>query len=113
MEQWINFLGGRPYEGWIQCFPIGWLGRLQEDLCVEIMQCIGGRSRQSAFIKFIWDIRIILGLSFFSWVDGRIVGEMEISLEGIVRVHDKPRFMDKYLDRIPFLYLAESMEIIW
>ena len=39
-------LGGRPYEGWIQCLLMGLLGNLQDAPCVDTTQGSGGFIRE-------------------------------------------------------------------
>ena len=46
---------GRPYEGWIQCLPMGLLGSLQDAPCVNTTHSSGECILTSVILRLIWD----------------------------------------------------------
>ena len=48
-------LGGRTYEGWIQCLLMGLIGSLQDAPCFYTTQGSGGCILTSAILRLIWD----------------------------------------------------------
>ena len=68
--------GGRPYEGWIQCLPMGLLGSLWDAPCVDTTQGSSGCNLTSAILIFIWDPRItvtgslVISIGCFQEVSG-------------------------------------------
>ena len=53
-------LGGRPYEGWIQCLLMELLGSLHDAPCVDTTQGSDGCILTSAILRLIWDPRITM-----------------------------------------------------
>ena len=81
---------------------IGGVQRKQWDHGITWFGCL----RHFTFLGFIWDLGIIMGLSFFRWVVGRLVREIDLSLQMriIIRVEQHqhggpfPRLYREYGD---------------
>ena len=81
---------------------------------MKTMQCKGGCSRHFAFLRFNWYPRIILGLICFSWVGDSIVGEMDLSLEVMIRFHEQPEPRPMIMIDFLFQYPRSCMvERLW
>ena len=86
-------LGGRPYEGWIQCLLMALLGILHDAPCVDTTQGSGGCILTSTILRLIWDLGIKVtgslviargcfrevycyGTSFTDWLVTLLIGRL-------------------------------------
>jgi hypothetical protein len=104
MEQWISFLGRRPYEGWIQCLLALLLWSLQKAPRVGTMQGSSGRSRYSTVLRLIWDHEItVTRSSVVSRGEGTAIDFQASGIEILVE-----RFSEELIDIFLYMIILPS-----